>query len=329
MSESDYQRGLRGAEYNGSISDFERWNDWKTGRDERERLQDISDEALIMQTLTPAEQIARIDARVAARKAKEVAEEIARLERRVHERERSHNDEVKGLFLTAVFLLFLLVTYLFPFKTDSGPGGRLFAWCGGCLLLSLYFWWTAARRVRFPLGSNVSRQNVNSPDKGEAKPQPKVFGILVVTLFSILFWLGFELKSGRLNLDANSPEVMRQILFGRPFSGIQLQAVNPLDEYSTSKHAIVVRDVSMVYAIRQETPTGGAERRRTRKTAGPSAIPNRTETAYGSGGDFTRCGSGIQRWSHRALPGSEPQHRRAVRAEVSAFWPAGCLGRVA
>src|SRR5271157_2928803 len=102
-----------------------------------------------------------------------------------------------------------------------------------------------------------------------------------------------------------------------------------LDEYSTSKHAIVVRDVSMVYAIRQETPTGGAERRRTRKTAGPSAIPNRTETAYCSGGDFTRCGSGIQRWSHRALPGSEPQHRRAVRAEVSAFWPAGCLGRVA
>src|SRR5271157_366823 len=228
MSESDYQRGLRGAEYNGSISDFERWNDWITGRDERERLQDISDEALIMQTLTPAEQIARIDARVAARKAKEVAEEIARLERRVHERERSHNDEVKGLFLTAVFLLFLLVTYLFPFKTDSGPGGRLFAWCAGCLLLSLYFWWTAARRVRFPLGSNVSRRNVNSPDKGEAKPQPKVFGILVVTLFSILFWLGFELKSGRLNLDANSPEVMRQILFGRPFSGIQLQAVNPL-----------------------------------------------------------------------------------------------------
>src|SRR5271157_1900508 len=102
-----------------------------------------------------------------------------------------------------------------------------------------------------------------------------------------------------------------------------------LDEYSTSKYAIVMRDVSMVYAIRQETPTGGAERRRTRKTAGPSAIPNRRETAYGSGGDFTRCGSGIQRWSHRALPGSEPQHRRAVRAEVSAFWPAGCLGRVA
>src|SRR5271157_1235631 len=102
-----------------------------------------------------------------------------------------------------------------------------------------------------------------------------------------------------------------------------------LDEYSRSKYAIVMRDVSMVYAIRQETPTGGAERRRTRKTAGPSAIPNRTETAYGSGGDFTRCGSGIQRWSHRALPGSEPQHRRAVRAEVSAFWPAGCLGRVA
>src|SRR5271157_2981603 len=94
---------------------------------------------------------------------------------------------------------------------------------------------------------------------------------------------------------------------------------NRLDEYSRSKYAIVMRDVSMVYAIRQETPTGGAERRRTRKTAGPSAIPNRTETAYGSGGDFTRCGSGIQRWSHRALPGSEPQHRRAVRAEVSAF----------
>src|SRR5271157_763629 len=41
-----------------------------------------------------------------------------------------------------------------------------------------------------------------------------------------------------------------------------------LDEYSTSKYAIVMRDVSMVYAIRQETPTGGAERRRTRKTAG-------------------------------------------------------------
>jgi hypothetical protein len=67
MSESDYQRGLRGGECNVSISDHERWNDWKTGRDEREREQDARDEALIIKTLTPAEQVARIDARIAAR----------------------------------------------------------------------------------------------------------------------------------------------------------------------------------------------------------------------------------------------------------------------
>src|SRR5271157_5464916 len=97
-------------------------------------------------------------------------------------------------------------------------------------------------------------------------------------------------------------------LSSRPRTQSEWRGLRLLDEYSTSKYAIVMRDVSMVYAIRQETPTGGAERRRTRKTAGPSAIPNRTETAYCSGGDFTRCGSGIQRWSHRALPGSEPQH---------------------
>ena len=107
MSESDYQRGLRGAECNVSIGDHERWNDWKTGHDEFEREQDARDEVLLAQTLTKGEQIARIDARVRARKAEELASAIANLEHKAEERERAHNDDIKSIKYRILFLLIL------------------------------------------------------------------------------------------------------------------------------------------------------------------------------------------------------------------------------
>ena len=105
MSESDYQRGLRGGSCNVSIGDHERWDDWKTGRDEYERQQNERDEVRIVQTLTKPEQIARIDARIKARHAGELASELAELERRANDREFAHNRDIKDLVLTSTFLL--------------------------------------------------------------------------------------------------------------------------------------------------------------------------------------------------------------------------------
>ena len=43
MSEHDYQRGRRGGPADVSISDWERWKDWKAGHDEWEREQEDGD----------------------------------------------------------------------------------------------------------------------------------------------------------------------------------------------------------------------------------------------------------------------------------------------
>ncbi len=104
MSESDYQRGLRGGDCRVSISNYERWSDWKAGHDAYEREQDARDEARIMQTLTPAEQIARINARIKAREIEEVASARDERARKVAERERDHDNAVKQAVL-GVFLI--------------------------------------------------------------------------------------------------------------------------------------------------------------------------------------------------------------------------------
>lgn len=43
MSEEDYHRGRRGGDAKVSISDWERWKDWKAGHDEWEEEQDNED----------------------------------------------------------------------------------------------------------------------------------------------------------------------------------------------------------------------------------------------------------------------------------------------
>lgn len=93
MSETDYQRGLRGGGCNVSIGDTERYLDWAAGRDERARRLEAEDEERIMQVLTPAEQIARIDTHRKQREAEEEKELVSaktlageRIQRREHDR---------------------------------------------------------------------------------------------------------------------------------------------------------------------------------------------------------------------------------------------------
>src|SRR6185369_13212853 len=50
MSEHDYQRGRRGGPANVSISDWERWKDWKAGHDEWEREQEDGDFERVLRT---------------------------------------------------------------------------------------------------------------------------------------------------------------------------------------------------------------------------------------------------------------------------------------
>ncbi|HWB97804.1 MAG TPA: hypothetical protein VG672_13915 [Bryobacteraceae bacterium] len=106
------------------------------------------------------------------------------------------------------------------------PDRSAFAWCVASMLLSLAFWWMAMRGEELLLDSSPLDRARHA--LAARRPASRsIFGVLILILFSILFWLGFELKSGRLNLEAANPAVMRQTLFGLGFSGTRLQAVNP------------------------------------------------------------------------------------------------------
>lgn len=99
MSEEDYQRGLRGGPEGVSISDWERWQDWKAGHDEYERRQEAEDDALFAEVYTPQENSARLLARIEARE-KANEEKLARMyeeERRYNENERRRKEASNGL----------------------------------------------------------------------------------------------------------------------------------------------------------------------------------------------------------------------------------------
>jgi POT family proton-dependent oligopeptide transporter len=119
------------------------------------------------------------------------------------------------------FLAPLVVAYGFSFNPAPpavlAPPTTIFAWCAACSLLSLYFWHRAVS----------GRDLLPVPPKLRGAPQSHVFGVVVVTLFSVLFWLGFEQKSGRLNANAADPKIMQQYVWGHHLPSIALQAVNP------------------------------------------------------------------------------------------------------
>jgi hypothetical protein len=99
MSESDYQRGLRGGDARVSISDSDRWSDWKAGNREYERLQDEEAEANLAALSTPKENIARINKRIAESDVREVADTQAELPRRAAARQAAHDDDIGQLRL--------------------------------------------------------------------------------------------------------------------------------------------------------------------------------------------------------------------------------------
>lgn len=110
MSEEDYQRGLRGGPERVSISDWERWKDWKAGHDEYERRQEEEDDALFAAAYTPEENSARLLARIDARE-KANEEKLARMyeeERRYNENERKR-EEASSSVGCGVFISVLCV----------------------------------------------------------------------------------------------------------------------------------------------------------------------------------------------------------------------------
>lgn len=98
MSEADYQRGLRGGDCPVSISEFERWRDWKAGRDAYESAQEEEAEARMAEFETPAEKLARIDARMRA--SDDALAKLDRLERehRREAQERKQRDDSTVMF---------------------------------------------------------------------------------------------------------------------------------------------------------------------------------------------------------------------------------------
>lgn len=64
MSESDYQRGLRGGSCPVSIHEYERWKDWKDGNEAYERAQEKQDEEYYMSLLSPEEKRKRLDYKI-------------------------------------------------------------------------------------------------------------------------------------------------------------------------------------------------------------------------------------------------------------------------
>lgn len=99
MSEDDYQRGLRGGPARVSTSDdWDRWQDWKAGHDEYERMQEEEDEARFAEVSTPEETTARVLAAIAVRE-KANEEKLARMyeaERYYAENERKRKAEASS-----------------------------------------------------------------------------------------------------------------------------------------------------------------------------------------------------------------------------------------
>jgi uncharacterized oligopeptide transporter (OPT) family protein len=162
MSESDYQRGLRGGECRVSISDYERWSDWKAGHDAYEREQDAADEARIMQTLTPAEQRARIKARIKALEIEAVASARVERARRAAERERAHGNAVSQAVLGVILLLglCLVVGIIAGFILKWIVGIPVFVTFLGSLAIA---WWRISVEVVRPYkdGEEKRRKEVD------------------------------------------------------------------------------------------------------------------------------------------------------------------------
>jgi proton-dependent oligopeptide transporter, POT family len=108
----------------------------------------------------------------------------------------------------------------------TGPTKVVFTWCLACLLLSVFFWWRASDRSG-RAGAAIKEQ-VAAPEieEHQGSSEIRMAGILLATAFAILFWLGFDLKRGRITLDAN--RWMAHHWLGIPVSGVNIQCVNPL-----------------------------------------------------------------------------------------------------
>lgn len=119
-----------------------------------------------------------------------------------------------------------------------GPSRTEFLWCVGSLCAALILWWLAQSRPRTNGDQEVEASDLaarskqpgpfyqSSPVSIARKNASKPLFPLVVTGFAVLFWLGFNLKVGRVTLDAM--DRIRDTWLGIRVVAFRLQIVNPL-----------------------------------------------------------------------------------------------------
>jgi dipeptide/tripeptide permease len=97
----------------------------------------------------------------------------------------------------ASFLAPLVVSHIFRYTPNTEaltpPGRSIFVWCSVCMLVSMYFWWSADHGQRAGSTSKADHSQSSMPGDSRAD-RTKIFGVLTITFFGVLFWLGFLRK---------------------------------------------------------------------------------------------------------------------------------------
>ncbi len=104
MSESDYQRGLRGGSCPVSIHEYERWKDWKDGNDAYERAQEKQDEENYMSLLSHEEKMKRLDEKLKEINQKEARRLEYEAESQINRKKQAFKRE-EGIYNTAIIAI--------------------------------------------------------------------------------------------------------------------------------------------------------------------------------------------------------------------------------
>lgn len=139
MSESDYQRGLRGGSCPVSIHDYDRWRDWKDGNDKYEEEQDRIAEESLLQLLPEKEKINRLQNRfieIQNKENKRIEDEAKyQIKRKSNAFENAKKEHESAINIIIVTITILAVTgaLIFVFIFNNSPllpliGGIIFIW---------------------------------------------------------------------------------------------------------------------------------------------------------------------------------------------------------
>lgn len=117
MSESDYQRGLRGGECQVSISDHDRYFDWAAGRDAYQKARDERIEALLTNSMNSEELSAYYEKKNKEYEREEQAANAIRLKYKNQDKEKAYvaleKGRSTGIILAVIYFpVFLVAGYI-------------------------------------------------------------------------------------------------------------------------------------------------------------------------------------------------------------------------